>query len=249
MNYKLPLYIQLQDIIIKKIEDKVYLPGEAIPSERKLAEIYKVNRMTAKRAIEHLVEEGYLVRKAGSGTFVKNLDNKKIGLDYGSDEENTGLSAMLQGIGVAISNKVFACGEIDDSEYLAYQLGLKIGMPIWAVYRQRFGDNAPFAVEYSYVPKHFFPDIETFDFSKISLYDYMDLYHHMPIHFSQTMTICSAHEKIADLLSVKPGSAIFKIEIHGADADYNLVEYTNTYMNPNYADFTYNAGISSDFDL
>lgn len=242
MNYKLPLYVQLQDIIIKKIEDKVYLPGETIPSERKLAEIYKVNRMTAKRAIERLVEDGYLVRKAGSGTFVKQLDNKKIDLDYGSDEENTGLSAMLRNIGVVISNKVIGCGEINDSEYLSYKLAIKLGEPIWAVFRQRFGDDAPFAVEYSYVPKHFFPDIEKFDFSKVSLYDYMGVYHHMPVHFSQTMTICNANEKIADLLKVKPGSAIFKIEIQGADADYNIVEYTNTYMNPNYAEFTYNTG-------
>ena len=35
MDYRMPLYIQLQDIIIKKIEEKKYLPGEAIPSERK----------------------------------------------------------------------------------------------------------------------------------------------------------------------------------------------------------------------
>lgn len=244
MNYKLPRYVQLQDIIIKKIEDKEYLPGEAIPSERKLAEIYNVNRMTAKRAIERLVEEGYLVRKAGSGTFVKKLDNKKIDLDYGSDEENTGLTAMLGGIGVAISNKVIGCGEINDSEYLSYKLGMKVGEPIWAVFRQRFGDDVPFSVEYSYVPKRFFPDIENFDFSKVSLYDYMDAYHHMPVHFSQTMTICNANEKVSDLLKVKPGSAIFKVEIQGADADYNLVEYTNTYMNPSYSEFSYNAGES-----
>lgn len=242
MNYKLPRYVQLQDIIIKKIEEKQYLPGEAIPSERKLAEIYNVNRMTAKRAIERLVEEGYLVRKAGSGTFVKKLDNKKIELDYGSEKENTGLTAMLRGIGVTISDKVIACGKINDSEFLSYKLGLHVGETIWAVYRQRFGDEAPFAVEYSYVPKHFFPDIEKFDFSKVSLYDYMDAYHHMPVHFSQTMTICTANEKIADLLKVKPGAAIFKVEIQGADADYNIVEYTDSYMNPSYAEFSFNTG-------
>ena len=44
MDYRMPLYIQLQDIIIKKIEEKQYLPGEAIPSERKMAEVYGVNR-------------------------------------------------------------------------------------------------------------------------------------------------------------------------------------------------------------
>ena len=59
MDYRMPLYIQLQDSIIKKIDEKKYLPGEAIPSERKMAEAYGVNRMTVKRAISKLVEEGY----------------------------------------------------------------------------------------------------------------------------------------------------------------------------------------------
>lgn len=241
MNYKLPLYVQLQDIIIKKIEDKIYLPGEAIPSERKLAEAYNVNRMTAKRAIEALVKEGYLIRKAGSGTFVKQLENKKIDIDYGSDEENTGLTAMLRGIGVKISDKVIGCGQIEDSEFLSYKLGIHVGDPIWAVFRQRFGDDAPFAVEYTYVPKHFFPDIDKIDFSKVSLYDYMDAYHHIPVHFTQVMTVCNANEKISALLKLKPGTAIFKVELQGADADYNIVEYTNTYINSTYAEFKYTA--------
>lgn len=241
MNYKLPQYVQLQDIIIKKIEDKKYLPGEAIPSERKLAEAYNVNRMTAKRAIEALVDQGYLVRKAGSGTFVKQLDNKKIDIDYGSAEENTGLTALLRTSGIQISDKLIGCGEINDSEFLSYKLGMKMGDPIWAVFRQRFGEDGPFAVEYTYVPRHFFPDIEKIDFSKVSLYDYMDAHHHMPVHFSQIMTVCNANEKVSALLKLKPGTAIFKIELQGADADYNLVEYTNTYINSSYAEFKYNA--------
>ena len=73
MDYRMPLYIQLQDSIIKKIDEKKYLPGEAIPSERKMAEAYGVNRMTVKRAISKLVEEGYLVCKPGSGTRLKRL--------------------------------------------------------------------------------------------------------------------------------------------------------------------------------
>ena len=42
MDYRMPLYIQLQDIIIKKIEEKKYLPGEAIPSERRSRGILRV---------------------------------------------------------------------------------------------------------------------------------------------------------------------------------------------------------------
>ena len=78
MDYRMPLYIQLQDSIIKKIDEKKYLPGEAIPSERKMAEAYGVNRMTVKRAVSKLVEEGYLVCKPGSGTYVAQIRKRSI---------------------------------------------------------------------------------------------------------------------------------------------------------------------------
>lgn len=54
MDYRMPLYQQIKAAIQKKIENKEYLEGAAIPSERKLAEIYEVNRMTAKKAIDAL---------------------------------------------------------------------------------------------------------------------------------------------------------------------------------------------------
>ena len=67
MDYRMPLYIQLQDSIIKKIDEKKYLPGEAIPSERKMAEAYGVNRMTVKRAISILHRpERYVWCSSGS---------------------------------------------------------------------------------------------------------------------------------------------------------------------------------------
>lgn len=241
MDYRMPLYIQLQDIIIKKIEEGQYLPGEAIPSERKMAERYGVNRMTVKRAVEKLVEEGYLLRKPGSGTYVAKRDHKKIDLDYASNAGNTGLTALFREIGVDIVNKVLAQGDIADSKFLAYKLALTTEDVIWGLHRLRYGDGEPFAVEYNYLPKKLFPDVDNFDFNKVSLYDYMAAYGHMPTHFSQRLTICNANEKIAELLRVKRGSAIFKIEYQGADEEYNIVEFTSTFMNPSYSEFIYNA--------
>ena len=110
MDYRMPLYIQIQDIIIKKIEERIFLPGEMIPSERKMAETYGVNRMTVKRAIEKLVEEGYLVRKPGSGTYVAKWDNKKIDYDDALQGSNVGITAMLKTIGVELTNRVLGSG-------------------------------------------------------------------------------------------------------------------------------------------
>ena len=55
MEYKIPLYIQLKQLILERIADGEYLPGEKIPSEREMAATYKINRMTVKNAVNSLV--------------------------------------------------------------------------------------------------------------------------------------------------------------------------------------------------
>lgn len=240
MDYRMPLYIQLQDIIIKKIEEKKYLPGEAIPSERKMAETYGVNRMTVKRAISKLVELGYLIRKPGAGTYVAQRDKKKIDLSYMDQTTgNAGVSAMLRNSGLETSSKVLGVGEVLDSKYLSYKLALGNDENVLGLHRVRLAGGEPFAIEYTYVPQKYFDDLEDFDFSKVSLYDYMDTKEHMPIHFIQNLVICEANEKVAELLGIERGTAIFKIEYQGADKDYNLVEYTKSYMNPAFAEFRF----------
>ncbi len=180
MDYRMPLYIQLQDIILKKID-----------------------------------------------------------IDYQNEVGNSGISAIFREKGIQISNRVLGMGDITGSKYINYKLRQKEAEAIWGLHRVHFGDGRPFAIEYTYVPKKYFNDIESFDFSKVSLYDYMEANNHLPVHFIQNLIICSANEKIADLLNVKKGSAVFKIEYQASDKDYNLVEYTKSYLNPEFAEFRF----------
>ena len=75
-----PLYIQIENLLEKKILSKEFLPGSKIPSERDLAIQYGVNRMTVKKAIDALREKGLLYRKQGSGTYVtsSNVDKENV---------------------------------------------------------------------------------------------------------------------------------------------------------------------------
>ena len=69
-NIPTPLYEQLKNAIKEEIAQKVYMPGERMPSEQELEEKYKVSRITVRRAVKELCEDGILVRKQGKGTFV-----------------------------------------------------------------------------------------------------------------------------------------------------------------------------------
>jgi len=68
----IPLYHQLSDIILAKIRSGEYPPDSRIPSENDLAAKYGIGRPTARQATDLLVRKRILVRKRGSGTYVRS---------------------------------------------------------------------------------------------------------------------------------------------------------------------------------
>ena len=69
-NSLTPLYRQVLEDIKGSISSGQYAPGNRIPSEAELSELYDVSRVTVRRAIEELVSEGYLTKRQGKGTYV-----------------------------------------------------------------------------------------------------------------------------------------------------------------------------------
>lgn len=70
-------YKQVKKKIIEKIQSGTYQPGEKIPSERELCEIYSVSRTTIRKAIDELEFNNVLHRQSGKGTFVKKVVENK----------------------------------------------------------------------------------------------------------------------------------------------------------------------------
>ena len=67
-----PLYQQVKEDIKNAIEQGRYKAKEKIPSEPELSAEYSVSRITLRRAVEELCNEGYLIKRQGQGTFVSN---------------------------------------------------------------------------------------------------------------------------------------------------------------------------------
>ena len=62
---------QLYNELATQIKSGKYKPGDRIPPELKLSEIYRVSRVTVRNAIQQLVNEDLLIKKHGKGTYVK----------------------------------------------------------------------------------------------------------------------------------------------------------------------------------
>ncbi len=70
MKNLLPMYYQIKETVKDWILEKKFKPGEKIPPAEQLAKHFMVSYLTVRQAIEHLEQEGFLVSKRGSGTYV-----------------------------------------------------------------------------------------------------------------------------------------------------------------------------------
>lgn len=71
-----PVYLQLKDMLQRKIEQGNYVSHQQLPSERNLCQHFKLSRMTVRKALKALITDGYAYTRAGKGTFVSDLPGK-----------------------------------------------------------------------------------------------------------------------------------------------------------------------------
>ena len=74
---------QIYDVLCHDILKGVYKPGQALPTEKELAEHFKASRPTIARAMRELQHEGLIIRRQGQGTFVRQapvVQKKSLGL-------------------------------------------------------------------------------------------------------------------------------------------------------------------------
>ena len=97
--FEKPLYKQLENIITNKIAKKEYLPGQRLPGTRQIAKKYAVNRLTVNKAIDELVNDGILIKKPSSGTFVRK-ESENNQLSFSLDFANNGIYSILIELGI-----------------------------------------------------------------------------------------------------------------------------------------------------
>ena len=116
VSSQLPLYQQLLEDIKADINDGKYSTGDKIPSELELADVYGVSRITVRRAVAELCNEGYLVKRQGKGTFVDLPKiNRKIPQDakvlsFSKACAMRGAETLLQNPADSVSEVAAACG-------------------------------------------------------------------------------------------------------------------------------------------
>jgi len=140
-----PAYFQLARQLHGEIMSGELRTGDRVPSENELSERYGLSRMTARKAITLLTDEGLVRREKGRGTFVSSPKvNGGIFLvpDFHEEMRRQGLSTQAR----ILSTKVVPAGRIQ-----ADKLGIREGGKVIRLERLLEGDEEPLVFDRKYI--------------------------------------------------------------------------------------------------
>jgi GntR family transcriptional regulator len=215
-----PLYIQLQTVLREAIKRRVLPPNSAILPERELAEEYSVSRITVRKALEGLAEEGLLTRRRGAGSFVAGSRVEKNFSMLSSFSEDMA-SRGRKPHSVWVNRSV---GAVTPTESLS--LGLSPGAEVYRFHRIRYADGTPMALEYATVPGFCLPSLDAVD---QSLYEALSKAGHRPARALQRLRAVVFTPEQAETLGVPFGEAGLLIERRGFLRDGRACEFTTSY--------------------
>jgi GntR family transcriptional regulator len=222
-----PLYQQLQRALRGAIENGIIGPDDALPPERDLAEMLGVSRITVRKAIDELVEDGLLIRKQGSGTFVSNRVEKNFAKLTSFSEDMRARGREPRSVWL---NR--AEGTVTPEESLT--LRSSPGTPVFRFHRIRYADDAPMAIEYATVIASCLTSLETVE---SSLYEALERTGNRPVRALQRLRAVLLTAEQAKLLKEQEGEAGLLVARVGYLKDGRAVEYSQSYYRGEIYDF------------
>jgi GntR family transcriptional regulator len=167
-DYPDPLWVQAADSIRDRIASGDLRAGSRLPPERELCQLLGISRVTLRKALQALVEDGALASSHGRGWYVSGG-----GVDTRNEWPNSleSFTETAERMGLIATSRVLradtAPANIDDAELL----GIAPGLPLFRLGRVRMLGGVPIALDWALIPAALLPDAEGHDFEDHSLYE------------------------------------------------------------------------------
>ncbi|MGB3028092.1 GntR family transcriptional regulator [Paradevosia shaoguanensis] len=225
-----PLYLQLKRWIEDAIHRGAIKPGDALPSERDLALKADVSRVTVRKAVQHLVQDGVLIQRHGSGTFVAPQSQRV----EQSLSHLTSFTEDMARRGMSVRSVWLEKGIYIPSPEETVTLGLSSGDMVARLGRLRLSNDVPMAIERAALSARILPDPQVV---QNSLYTHLEKSGNRPIRAIQRIRAANLGERDAKLLDVAPGSASLNIERISYLASGRVIEFTRSIYRGDTYDF------------
>lgn len=225
-----PLYLQLKRWIEDAISRGVINPGDALPSERDLAIRADVSRVTVRKAVQHLVRDGILVQRHGSGTFVAPQTHRV----EQSLSQLTSFAEDMARRGMAVRSVWLDRGLYHPSPEETVVLGLSPSQQVARVSRLRITGEQPLAIERAALSGDVLPDPDQVG---TSLYAHLEKSGNRPVRAIQRIRAATVSTDDAKLLDVPESAAVLHIERISYLASGRVIEFTRSVYRGDTYDF------------
>jgi GntR family transcriptional regulator len=196
--------------------------GDPIPPERVLAEDCDVSRLTVRRAVDDLVNDGYLTRRQGSGTYVARPTITQ-------SPSASSFSLGMRQRGLTPATRVLGVEHREAGARLSWRLRIAPSDDVLVIRRLRLADDEPVAVATSHLAASQVPDFPTDELERRSLYEVLRERYGISVSSgTQTVepTVTSPAE--TEALQVPPYAPAFLFRTTTRTAEGVVVEFTRT---------------------
>ncbi len=217
------MYKDIAQQIKNDIIENKYKELDKLPSELKLAEIYNTTKMTIRKALSLLIENGYIHSIPKKGYYISTYEDIK---SY--NNLNAGSLRSLHK-DASITTKVISFYESEARGFLAKKFSILSSDIVYNISRIRYINNIPYTIENIFMPKYLFDDL-TPEVCSDSIYKYVrskDL-----VLYSNRKNICAAvvPQKFTDIEPKLLNKVVLQVENTGILKTGQVFEYSISYQ-------------------
>lgn len=217
-----PYYVQVKQSLKEAIDAGLWAPGDQIPSEHELCELFGVSRTVVRQALKEMSYEGLLVREKGRGTFVEEPKISSRSLVHSL----AGFYEDMARLGAPPVTEVLEQGMEPASQGVAGFLDLDPLTPVIKLARLRFVQDEPIVLVTSYLPYELCPRLIQADMRHQSLYAFLKREYGLTItHGRRRIDAVLAGEREAELLEVEPGAPLLRLDSVSYMGEGRALEY------------------------
>lgn len=224
---KQPLHKKISDELRLKIDEGELAVDEKIPSENELCEQFSVSRLTVRRSLQTLEQEGLIYRCQGLGAFVKDQEATKQMIHLSDFEED------MIGAGMRPESKVLLSSVVTPTKEVLRQMHLQEGTKVFRLDRLRLGNERPVAFDTTWLPMVYGQLIADENMADTTIYKVLEEKYHIDVVSGKArITAALPDEDLCRHLDIEAGNPLLLFRRTSYTENEKLIYYQERYIRP-----------------